>query len=88
MCGFLVSGGCKGASLSVNQTVVGGSVHLRSDPHGPGYGVHCSVTRGFSRLRAWQKELPDRSKGHLVDEKTLSGGSLGSCIDEERSQLC
>ena len=33
----------------------------------------------YSRFNRLMKEL---------ERKTLSGGSLGSCVDEERSQLC
>ena len=48
------------------------------------YGALPSLPTVLNRTVVVGKELPDRLKGHLVDCITLSGGSLGSCIDEER----
>ena len=49
---------------------------------------HCCLTylKGASHPDRWLRRCPDRL-GRIFERKTLSGGSLGSRVDEERSQL-
>lgn len=59
--------------------------------------LRCGDRRSLPRSEGWQPSLGRRGKGNALRlgpgralrnvETALSGGSLGSCVDEERSQL-